>query len=103
MPSSIPPEQQPQVKPFDPLVLDRAVIALPLLRAMQKDLADIERIRQADPGKLKQFNAVIEYNLAYPGGATEAHKSVLALIGRPTARALAASKERERTAREESR
>lgn len=31
--SSKPPEEQPQVKQFDPLVLDRAVIAIPLLPA----------------------------------------------------------------------
>ena len=33
MPSSnLPPEEQPKVKPFDPVVLDRAVIAIPLLK-----------------------------------------------------------------------
>jgi len=36
--SSIPPEEQARVKTFDPLVLDRSVIALPLLREMEADL-----------------------------------------------------------------
>ena len=39
MPSSnLPPEEQPKVKPFDPVVLDRTVIAIPLLKEMQEDL-----------------------------------------------------------------
>ena len=39
MPSfNLPPEEQREVKPFDPLVLDRTVIAVPLLKEMQEDL-----------------------------------------------------------------
>ena len=37
--SSIPPEEQRRVKTFDPLVLDRLVIALPLLQKMEEDLS----------------------------------------------------------------
>ena len=43
--SSVPPVEQQRVKTFDPLVLDRTVIALPLLRDMQADLERIQYIK----------------------------------------------------------
>ena len=45
MPSSNrPPEEHARVKPFDPLVLDRTLIALPLLKEMQQHQRPIARI-----------------------------------------------------------
>ena len=50
MPSSdLPPEEQRKVKPFDPLVLDRTVIAVPLLKEMQEDLKLIAIVEETDP------------------------------------------------------
>jgi serine protease AprX len=74
--SSLPPEEQPKVKEFDPLVLDRAVIALPLLEKMKADSERIELVKGLDPEKLDQYNAAIEYNLGYPGGPEAAHRKV---------------------------
>jgi hypothetical protein len=59
--SSVPPEEQPKVKPFDPLVLDRTVIAIPLLKEMQEDLERVKLIEEKFPDAVHQFNAAIEY------------------------------------------
>jgi serine protease AprX len=92
--SSKPPEEQPQVKQFDPLVLDRAVIAIPLLEAMQKDFERIELVRKADPKKLAEFNAAIEYNPKFPGGVAKAHQRVREMVKSAVEQALRASKKR---------
>ena len=76
--SSLPPEEQPRVKQFDPLVLDRTVIAVPLLKAMKEDLQMIEAAKKlhpdVDPDK---YNAAVEFNPAFPGGAAGARKIVI--------------------------
>lgn len=99
--SSEPPEEQPQVKPFDPLVLDRAVIAIPLLKAMQEDFERIDRVRKADPEKLEQFNAAIEYNPKFRGGVAKANQRVRVMVKTAVERALRASEKRLGGAREE--
>jgi serine protease AprX len=66
--SQLPPEQQARVKPFEPLVLDRTVIAIPLLEKMEKDLKRIDAIKKKDPELVKRFNSAIGFNLKYPGG-----------------------------------
>ena len=78
MPSSnLPPEEQPRVKPFDPLVLDRTVIAVPLLKEMQEDLDLIEKVKKAHPKVAQEFNAAIEFNRNFRGGAKAARAKVL--------------------------
>ena len=47
--SSLPPEEQRRVNPFDPLVLDRTVIAVPLLKEMKEDLDLIAEVEKANP------------------------------------------------------
>ena len=80
MPSStLPPEEQPKVKPFDPLVLDRTVIAIPLLKEMQEDLELIARIEETYPKAAQEFNAGIEFNKEFPGGVKAARERVLAM------------------------
>lgn len=59
--SSIPPEEQARVKTFDPLVLDRSVIALPLLREMEADLVRVKFIKENYPDEISKYNAAIEY------------------------------------------
>ena len=49
MSSSNVPEEQAKVKAFDPLVLDRTVIAIPLLKDMQADLEHIQLIKEGFP------------------------------------------------------
>jgi serine protease AprX len=80
--SSRPPEEQPTVKPFDPLVLDRTVIAIPLLREMEEDLERIKIVTARHPDVAQNFNAAIEYNPDFPGGAARAYPLVLDMAGR---------------------
>jgi len=80
MSSSVPPEQQPKVRQFDPVQLDRTVIALPLLREMQRDFERIAEITALDPTMLDKYTAAIEYNSIYPGGIDAAYQAVLAQL-----------------------
>jgi hypothetical protein len=101
--SSKPPEEQSRVKPFDPLVLDRAVIAIPLLKAMQEDLERIDLVRKADPERLAKFNAAIEYNPKFPGGVAKAHQRVSEMVKTAVERALRTAEERLGRATDETR
>jgi len=95
MPSSnLPPEEQPEVKPFDPLVLDRTVIAVPLLTQMKKDLDLIADMKKTHPEVLEKFNSVIEFNKNFPGGAEAACKKVFDMAEDAKAKALEASTKR---------
>src|SRR2546427_7177283 len=75
--SSRPPEEQASVKPFDPLVLDRTVIAIPLLREMEADLKHIEFVESVDADAARTFNAAIQYNAEFPDGTDGAHRLVV--------------------------
>jgi subtilisin family serine protease len=86
--SSLPPEDQARVKPFDPLVLDRTVIAIPLLREMEADLARISELEEADPTALGKYNAGIEYEPAFRGGLKAARKRVIEMADDAAKRAL---------------
>ena len=88
--SSRPPEEQARVKPFDPLVLDRTVIAIPLLKAMQEDLEHIRLVTTAHPEARRDFNAAIEYAADFPGGAVAARQRVVEMLKDAAAQALAA-------------
>jgi serine protease AprX len=80
MPSSnLPPEEQTKVKPFDPLVLDRTVIAVPLLKEMQEDLELTAKVEKAYPKAAQEFNSVIEFNKNFRGGAKAAREKVLTM------------------------
>ena len=57
------PASNPEKKPFDPEVLDRTVIAIPLLRELKKENAG------------KQFDLIIDLNLDYHGGRTAVKKA----------------------------
>jgi hypothetical protein len=102
-PGSLPPEQQTRVKEFDPAVLDRAVIAIPLLRAMKEDLERIRLVEQKNPDALKEFNAAIEYNPRYPGGVKMAYARVEELALAASRRALGAYESRATAASEHTR
>jgi len=95
MPSSnIPPEEQQQVKPFDPVVLDRTVIAVPLLNEMKEDLDLIEMVEKMYPEAAQKFNAAIEFNKKFPGGAKAAREKVLTMAEDAKDKALEASTKR---------
>jgi subtilisin family serine protease len=92
--SSIPPEEQPRVHPFDPLVLDRTVIAIPLLKAMEKECKLIEEFQRLHPELLKEYNAAIEYNPDFDAGLQGAVESARKLAEVAAQKALKASERR---------
>jgi len=97
MPSSnIPPEEQREVKPFDPLVLDRTVIAVPLLKEMQEDLEFTAKVEIP-----QDFNAVIEFNDNFSGGANAAREEALKMTDRAKDKARKASEKRLKSAEKE--
>jgi serine protease AprX len=101
--SSTPPEEQRKVKPFDPLVLDRTVIAVPLLEEMEKDLELIKEIEKTHPQVGREFNAGIEFNKNFPGGAKAAREKVLSMAEDAKQPALETSTKRLASAGEEMR
>jgi hypothetical protein len=98
--SSIPPEEQPRVDPFDPLVLDRTVIAIPLLKAMEKECRIINDFKLVHPNLLKEYNAAIEYNPYFEGGLQAAVESARKLAEAAAQKALKASERRLRSSPE---
>jgi len=94
--SSLPPEEQREVKPFDPLVLDRTVIAVPLLKEMQEDLELTAKV--VIP---QEFNAAIEFNENFSGGANAAREEALKMADRAKERARKASEKRLNSAEKE--
>ena len=102
MPSSnLPPEEQPKVKPFDPLVLDRTVIAVPLLEQMQEDLKHVAEFEKRYPKVAQQFNSVIEFNKNFRGGAKAAREEVLKMTEHAKEKAVGASTKRLESAKNE--
>ena len=102
MPSSnLPPEEQPKVKPFDPLVLDRTVIAVPLLNEMKEDLDLIAKFEKRHPKVAREFNSVIEFNKKFRGGVEAALAKVLTLADGAKQDALQASTKRVESAERE--
>jgi serine protease AprX len=101
--SSLPPERPDEVKRFDPLVLDRTVIAIPLLKQMKEDFALIERVRQHFPEAPKEFNAAIEYNARFPGGLKQAREALLDILKSVSSDAAAAAASRRDRSPESSR
>jgi serine protease AprX len=101
--SFVPPEEQDKVKPFDPLVLDRTVIAVPLLKEMQEDLKWIDLIKAAHPEATRQFNAAVRYHVGYPGGTEAARRRVEEMHKDAAAKAVKASNSKLAQASEESR
>ena len=63
------PASNPEKKPFDPEVLARTVIAIPLLRDLKKNAS-------------KRFDIIIDLNLDYPGGRAAAKEQVLDLVNK---------------------
>jgi len=70
--SAQPPEERARVVQFNPLDLDRTVIAVPLLREMKEDVGRIEQMAILSPTALAEFNAAIEYASDFPGGVKAA-------------------------------
>jgi hypothetical protein len=81
MPSShLPPEERAKVKLFNPLVLDRTVIAGPLLKDMEEDLRLIAHMKKLHPEEARASNATVEFNKDFHGGIESARKRVEEMI-----------------------
>ncbi len=64
-------------KPFTPEVLDKTVIAIPLLEILAKERKQLEE----DPSRKPEIHAVIiDLNLEHPGGRDKARQEVKAII-----------------------
>lgn len=61
------PENQRRGSVFDPLVLDRSLIAIPLLEKMKEEQEVIKKVEDLLPDFLNRFNTVIMLNRSYPG------------------------------------
>jgi serine protease AprX len=77
--SALPPEERARVTQFNPVDLDRTVIALPLLREMQEEVARIGQMAILSPSALSEFNSAIEYREGYPGGTRAARAETVKL------------------------
>ncbi len=75
-------------------MLDRTVIAVPLLKEMQEDLHLIAEAEIAQPKVAQVFNSAIEFNKNFKGGAKGAREEVLKMAERVKQEALEASTKR---------
>ena len=71
---------------FTPRTLDRSVIAIPLLRKLVGEDADVQRTRDAAPPPPKLYDVVIDLHLEFPGGREPARARVADLIDKLPAR-----------------
>ena len=89
------PKEQARVKQFDPLVLDRTVIAVPLLKEMQEDLQVIELAKKLHPRlRPEKYNAAVEFNRDFPGGVVAARTKVAEMATSAAEKAGKASEKR---------
>ncbi|MGZ5525854.1 MAG: S8 family serine peptidase, partial [Methylomonas sp.] len=71
------PQADPTRKPFTPEVLDRTVIAVPLLEILNGEKTRLEQ----DPSREPELHPVIiDLNLEYPGGRDQASEEVKKII-----------------------
>ena len=67
-------------KPFDPSILDRTVIAIPLLNAIQSEIRMIKWAEKKKPELLEQFNFAFLYDPEFPGDVKAAYAAALELL-----------------------
>ncbi|HEX2447173.1 MAG TPA: S8 family peptidase [Methyloceanibacter sp.] len=72
------PEANPKKKPFTPEVMDRTVVAIPLLNKLMAE----RKAHEDEPGyKLKKpYHVIIDLHLTYPGGRSKAREQAKKLI-----------------------
>ena len=67
-------------KPFDPATLDRAVIAIPLLKAIDGETEVIKWALEKQPVLLEQYNFGVIYDPAFPNTRGGAHRQAVQLM-----------------------
>jgi len=65
---------------FDPKILARSVIAIPLLEQIELERRVIEEFKKKHPELLKDHNAALYYREGFPGGPRAAFNRALALL-----------------------
>src|SRR5262249_33873349 len=95
--STTPPEKQTP-KPFEALILDRSVIAIPLLQEMEPELALISKV---DRAVLSRFNTAIQLNPEYKHGAADALNDAQLLIHQAADKAISTFFARQRSGSDE--
>src|SRR5215471_3055536 len=71
------PDSDPEKKPFNPEVLDKTVIAVPLLRKLRKAREEAKVEAKPEEGL---YDVIIDLNLKYRGGVEAARDEVNQLI-----------------------
>jgi len=71
------PASNPRKRPFEPENLDRTVIAIPLLKILEKEKVDLAEDSKLQP---KAHKVIIDLNMAFPTGRDEARKWVLEAV-----------------------
>jgi len=71
------PESDSTKKPFTPKVMDRTVIAIPLL---DKLVAERKLREKAPGGRRELYDVIIDLHLTYPGGRKEARERVKSMV-----------------------
>jgi subtilisin family serine protease len=71
-------QSDPKKKPFLPQNLDRTVIAIPLLRLLEKEIAEREnaKVKNKPVPPFKSHKVIIDLNLEFPGGRNGARRWV---------------------------
>ena len=80
-PATLPelPDSDPTKKPFEPENLDRTVIAIPLLKILEKEKLELEADASLRP---KSHKVIIDLNMAFPKGREKAREWVLGAVPR---------------------
>src|SRR5437867_1864319 len=79
MASDKPPEDTKKVRSFQPRVLDKTVIALPLLRDLEAEDKAREEAKGTKP-PFAVYEVIIDLHLDYPGGRPKARDIAVTLI-----------------------
>ena len=81
MPNAPRPSLNRLPRPFDPSILARAIIALPLMEAIQEEIAVTDDFQQSHAAAMRDHNAALFYEANFPGGELAAHEAAVALLG----------------------
>jgi len=67
-------------RPFEPDILDRTVIAIPLLNAIQSEIEMIRWAEKKKPELFEQFNCALLYDPEFPRGVKAAYAAAKELL-----------------------
>jgi len=80
MPDNTPQVPRRRSNGFDPKILARSVIAIPLLEQIETEQSVMEEFKKKHPELLKDHNCALYYKEGFPGGPRAAFKQALKLL-----------------------